>query len=107
MRKENSDHGAGHGDHKSDTMIHLMAGDIKANAESTMKVHLKQKEEALTGAEVQLEIWKDGVEKHEFIPAKEGNKGEYETKHTFKEKGSYKVKVHVKKANCMNIKKKQ
>lgn len=56
-------------------MIHLMAGDIKANAESTMKVHLKQKEEALTGAEVQLEIWKDGVEKHEFIPAKEGNKG--------------------------------
>ncbi|MGQ0453287.1 hypothetical protein ACT4UM_11800, partial [Bacillus sp. SS-TM] len=35
-------------------------------------------------AEVQLEIWKDGVEKHEFIPAKEGNKGEYETKHTFK-----------------------
>ena len=57
-------------------MIHLMAGDIKANAESTMKVHLKQK--ALTGAEVQLEIWKDGVEK-QFIPAKEGNKGEYET----------------------------
>ncbi|MES5956553.1 FixH family protein [Bacillus fungorum] len=96
-KKENSDHGAGHGDHKSDTMIHLMAGDIKANAESTMKVHLKQKEEALTGAEVQLEIWKDGVEKHEFIPAKEGNKGEYETKHTFKENGSYKVKVHVKK----------
>ncbi|PEK96629.1 hypothetical protein CN600_03315 [Bacillus mycoides] len=87
----------GHGDHKSDTMIHLMAGDIKANAESTMKVHLKQKEEALTGAEVQLEIWKDGVEKHEFIPAKEGNKGEYETKHTFKENGAYKVKVHVKK----------
>ncbi len=42
-KKENSDHGAGHGDHKSDTMIHLMAGDIKANAESTMKVHLKQK----------------------------------------------------------------
>ena len=97
MRKENSDHSAGHGDHKSDTMIHLMAGDIKANAESTMKVHLKQKEEALTGAEVQLEIWKDGVEKHEFIPAKEGNKGEYETKHTFKENGAYKVKVHVRK----------
>ena len=44
MRKKNSDHSAGHGDHKSDTMIHLMAGDIKANAESTMKVHLKQKQ---------------------------------------------------------------
>ncbi|MGQ0516343.1 hypothetical protein ACT453_36015, partial [Bacillus sp. D-CC] len=28
-------------------------------AESTMKVHLKQKEEALTGAEVQLEILLD------------------------------------------------
>ncbi len=28
---------------------------------------------------------------------KEGNKGEYETKHTFKENGAYKVKVHVRK----------
>ncbi|MBY0597451.1 FixH family protein [Bacillus bingmayongensis] len=92
-KKENG----GHGDHKSDTMIHLMADDVKVNAESTMKVHLKQKEEALTGAEVQLEVWKDGVEKHEFIPAKEGNKGEYVSKHTFKETGAYKVKVHVRK----------
>ena len=75
MRKENSDHGAGHGDHKSDTMIHLMAGDIKANAESTMKVHLKQKEEALTGAEVQLEIWKDGVENTNSFQQKKEIKG--------------------------------
>ncbi|MDM5189796.1 FixH family protein [Bacillus sp. DX4.1] len=96
-KKENSGHEAGHGDHKSDTMIHLMAGDVKANAESTMKVHLKQKDAALTGAEVQLEISKDGVAKHEFIPAKEGNQGEYVSTHTFKEAGTYKVKVHVRK----------
>ncbi|WP_459499608.1 FixH family protein [Bacillus sp. C1] len=96
-KKEKSGHEAGHGDHKSDTMIHLMADDVKANAESTMKVHLKQKEEALTEAEVQLEIWKDGAQKHEFIPAKEGNKGEYVSQHTFKETGAYQVKVHVRK----------
>ncbi|WP_141540272.1 FixH family protein [Bacillus cereus] len=96
-KKGKDGHEAGHGDHKSETMIHLMAGDVKANAESTMKVHLKQKEEALTGAEVQLEIWKDGAEKHEYIPAEEGNKGEYVSKHTFKDAGAYKVKVHVKK----------
>ena len=47
MQKENSDHSAGHGDRKSDTMIHLMAGDIKANAESTMKVHLKAKRRSI------------------------------------------------------------
>lgn len=56
-------------------MIHLMAGDIKANAESTMKVHLKQKEEALTGAEVQLEIWKDGVENTNSFQQKKEIKG--------------------------------
>ena len=96
-KKENGGHEAGHGDHQSDTMIHLMADDVTANAESTMKVHVKQKEEALTGAEVQLEIWKDGEEKHEFIPAKEESNGEYVSKHTFKEAGAYQVKVHVRK----------
>ena len=55
-------------------MIHLMAG-IKANAESTMKVHFKQKEEALTGAEVQLEIWKDGVKNTNSFQQKKGIKG--------------------------------
>ncbi|PEA56197.1 hypothetical protein CON64_01960 [Bacillus pseudomycoides] len=98
-KKAHDSHEAGHGDHKSETMIHLMADGVKANTESTMKVHLKQKEEALTGAEVQLEIWKDGAEKHEFVPAKEGNKGEYTSTHTFKEAGTYKVKVHVRKGD--------
>ncbi|MGG0238609.1 FixH family protein [Bacillus rhizoplanae] len=96
-KKETDGH---HDDHAhGDTMIHLMADGVKANTESTMKVHVKQKEEALTGAEVQLEIWKDGAEKHEFIPAKEGNKGEYTSTYTFKEAGTYKVKVHVRKGD--------
>ncbi|AWC33679.1 MULTISPECIES: FixH family protein [Bacillus cereus group] len=98
-KKEHDAHEAGHGDHKSDTMIHFMAGDVKANAESTLKAHVKQKEEALTKAEVQFEIWKDGVEKHTFITAKEDNKGEYVGKYTFKESGKYKVKVHVRKGD--------
>ncbi|MFD0770808.1 FixH family protein [Bacillus sp. CGMCC 1.60114] len=85
--------------HHGDTMIHLMADGVKANTESTLKAHVQQKEAALTGAEVQLEIWKDGAEKHEFIPAKEGNKGEYTSTYTFKEAGTYNVKVHVRKGD--------
>ncbi|CAG9610896.1 hypothetical protein BACCIP111899_00068 [Bacillus rhizoplanae] len=95
-KKETDGH---HEEGHDGTMIHLMADGVKANTESTMKVHVKQKEEALTGAEVQLEIWKDGAEKHEFIPAKEGNKGEYTSTYTFKEVGTYTVKVHVRKGD--------
>lgn len=92
---EGNNHGEGHGQHNSDTAIHLMTDNITANNETTLKAHVKHKEEALTGATVKFEIWKDGAEKHEFIPAEEGTGGEYVSKHTFKEVGSYNVKVHV------------
>ncbi|WP_369902764.1 FixH family protein [Bacillus manliponensis] len=97
--EEHGDHGnaEGHGHHNSDTAIHFMAADVTANNETTLKAHVQHKEAGLTEANVKFEIWKDGAEKHEYVPAEEGTDGEYVSKHTFKEAGSYIVKVHVEK----------
>ncbi|KEK21078.1 hypothetical protein BAMA_09820 [Bacillus manliponensis] len=105
-KEEKAAHGEGHGDHgnaeghghhNSDTAIHFMADDVTANNETTLKAHVQHKEAGLTEANVKFEIWKDGAEKHEYVPAEEGTDGEYVSKHTFKEAGSYIVKVHVEK----------
>ncbi|WP_379966649.1 FixH family protein [Ectobacillus sp. sgz5001026] len=81
----------------SDLSIRLMADSLQANATSKMMAHVEQNGSVLTGATVEFEMWKDGNEKHEFVPAKEGMQGEYNASPVFKEAGSYHVKVHVEK----------
>ncbi|MFD3447878.1 FixH family protein [Microbacteriaceae bacterium 4G12] len=84
-------------EHHSDVMMHFTADNLKANVATPVKAHVMQKNEPVTGAEVQFEIWKDGSDKHEYVPAKEGKNGEYTATPTFKEAGSYTMKLHVKK----------
>nr|WP_247739158.1 FixH family protein [Bacillus sp. 165] len=79
--------------------IHFMAGDIQANAETELMAHIQHDNAALAGADVQFEIWNDSSEKHEYVPAKEGQSGKYTAMTTFKDTGTYHVKVHVMKGD--------
>lgn len=91
--KDTSNNGQDH----SNLSIRLMADSLQVNAASKMMAHVEQNGSVLTGATVEFEMWKDGNEKHEFAPAKEGMQGEYNASPVFKEAGSYHVKVHVEK----------
>lgn len=84
-------------DGHNDVAIQLMADSLKANVPTNMMAHIKQNGSPLTGANVEFETWKDGDEKHNFVPAKEGMNGEYNADPVFKDAGSYHVKVHVEK----------
>nr|WP_183184561.1 FixH family protein [Anoxybacillus voinovskiensis] len=82
-------------DHSSDdVMIMLMKQSYEANKQAELVAHVTHDNTPLVGTDVHFEIWK-GKGKHEFIKATEKGKGEYETTTTFKEKGTYVVKVHV------------
>jgi YtkA-like len=89
-------HGNGHG--KSETALYFMAPkDVKVNADATLTMHVKHKNEALAGAKAKFEIWKEGNEKHEFVEAKETKAGEYQAVTKFAEAGTYNVILHVEK----------
>lgn len=97
----------GEGHHDQDVMAHLMLEDQQSVGEEVSIVsHLKQQEAALEGADVQFEIWKEGAEKHQYVDAKEGNKGEYTAPFTFEEKGNYTVKLHFRKGEMHDHKEK-
>ncbi|ANB61729.1 FixH family protein [Anoxybacteroides amylolyticum] len=81
-------------DHHSDVMIMLMKQPYEANKQAKFVAHVTHDNKPLVGADVHFEIWK-GNGKHEVIDATEKGKGEYEATTTFKEKGTYFVKVHV------------
>jgi hypothetical protein len=97
---EESSHEHGQGHEESLVTIHLMKADIiKANQETEMKVHLEHEEKELEDAEVRLEIYKEGQEKHDWVDLTEAQTGEYETNYSFHETGTYNVKVHVTKGS--------
>ncbi|MGG1632176.1 FixH family protein [Rossellomorea sp. NRS-1567] len=87
----------GHHDHHESTVsIHLKKSDtIKMNDEAEMNVHVKNEEKALEEAEVRLEIYKEGQEKHEWVDLTEGEAGMYNGSYAFPETGTYHVQVHV------------
>jgi hypothetical protein len=85
-----------HGHHESSVSIHLMEPDvIKMNEEAEMNVHVENEEKALEQAEVRLEIYKEGQEKHEWVDLTAGEAGKYNGSYTFPDKGTYNVQVHV------------
>jgi hypothetical protein len=53
----------------------------------------------LEEAEVRLEIFKEGQEKHDWVDLKEAGAGGYETNYAFHESGTYNVQVHVTKGS--------
>jgi YtkA-like len=92
--KEGGDDHDGH--HESKVSIHLMKPDtIKANEEVDWNVHVENEGEALEGAEVRLEIFKEDQEKHEWVDLSAGEAGVYNGSYVFSEKGTYTVQVHV------------
>ncbi|RHB50043.1 FixH family protein [Exiguobacterium sp. AM39-5BH] len=62
-------------------------------------VNVEIEHEALTGADVQLEVFKDGADKHEWVKLEETAGGSYAGEHTFPETGTYNVQVHVTKGH--------
>jgi hypothetical protein len=95
--ESNGDHD---GHEESSVSIHLVKADsIKANQETEMKVHVKHEETELEEAEVRLEIFKEGQEKHDWVDLKEAGAGGYETNYAFHESGTYNVQVHVTKGS--------
>ncbi|XXM73969.1 FixH family protein [Lysinibacillus sphaericus] len=85
-----------HGHHESTVTMHLKKPDtVKAEEKAEWKVHVENEGEPLEGAELRLEIYKEGQEKHEWVDMKAGEPGEYSVTYAFPEKGSYNVQVHV------------
>ncbi|WP_371816105.1 MULTISPECIES: FixH family protein [Exiguobacterium] len=70
-----------------------------AGEEQPFMVHVMIEDEILAGAEVQLEIFQDGAEKHEWVKLEEADTGMYKGAHTFAESGAYNVQVHVTKGH--------
>lgn len=62
-------------------------------------VNVEIDHEVLTGADVQLEIFKDGADKHDWVKLEETEGGSYAGEHTFQESGTYNVQVHVTKGH--------
>jgi YtkA-like len=88
------------GHHESTVSIHLVKPDtIKAGEKAEWKVHVENEGEALEGAELRLEIYKDDQEKHVWVDMTAGEPGEYNVAYSFPEKGSYNVQVHVTKGD--------
>lgn len=81
--------------HDSDTVIQLTADQIHAGT-SPLQAQVQHSGSALTGAQVEFEIWKDGAVKHEYISAKEDANGQYGASFVF-EAGMYNITVHVRK----------
>ena len=82
--------------HDNDTAIQLTADQIQAGKASPLQAQVQHSDSALTGAQVEFEIWKDGAAKHEYISATEGANGQYEASFAF-EAGTSHITVHVKK----------
>lgn len=70
-----------------------------AGEEQPFMVHVMIKDDMLAGADVQLEIFQDGAEKHEWVKLEEADAGMYKGVHTFAESGAYNVQVHVTKGH--------
>lgn len=72
---------------------------IKVDQPSDLRVFITNEDQPLTGADVRFEIWKQDENKHEFIPAAEGNAGEYSLSHVFSNEGIYSIIIHVEKGS--------
>lgn len=91
--KEENDH-----HHHAGADIALEPKQATVNEPQPFTVNVEIDHEALTGADVQLEVFKDGAEKHEWVKLEETD-GVYTGEHTFTEAGPYNVQVHVTKGH--------
>ncbi|WP_059170398.1 FixH family protein [Bacillus sp. FJAT-27445] len=92
-------HEDGDGHEHSSVAIDFPITSAPVGQESLLKANVKHEDKLLTGARVTFEVWKDGVQKHEFLPTKETADGMYELKHAFPSAGDWTVNVHVEKGD--------
>lgn len=85
--------------HNEKTRLHLMLPQSPQAGKSTVLTGhvMDPKGNPLPKAEVEFEIWKEGVNKHQYVEAKEKKDGEYVKIYTFPEPGIYHVQLHVEK----------
>ncbi|WP_316568777.1 FixH family protein [Neobacillus sp. YIM B06451] len=94
-------HNHGHG-HGSAVEIDFPVASAAAGQETLLTAAIKHDDKPLSGARVRFEVWKDGVEKHEFLSAAETAEGTYELKHAFSSAGDWTVNVHVEKGKDLH-----
>lgn len=92
-------HESGEGHEHSSLAIDFPTTTAAAGTETLLEANVSHEDKPLTEAKVTFEIWKDGVEKHDFLPTKELGDGKYELKHAFPSAGEWTVKVHVEKGH--------
>nr|WP_279325953.1 FixH family protein [Bacillus sp. FJAT-47783] len=68
---------------------------VKMNEETTLTTTVTKDDQPITEADVRFEIWYSDSHQHDWVDVKEQSEGTYEGKYTFKEKGTYHVKIHV------------
>ncbi|VXB93062.1 conserved exported hypothetical protein [Exiguobacterium sp. 8H] len=85
--------------HHAGADITLDPKEATAGEEQPFMVHVMIEDEMFAGADVQLEIFQDGAEKHEWVKLEEADAGMYKGAHTFAESGAYNVQVHVTKGH--------
>lgn len=91
-------HGHHHGDNEGLVLHIQLEKEIRVNEETTLTAHVMEEGKPLEKATVKFEVWKKNEKgKHNFLEAKEGQPGEYQTKTTFSSKGEYVVKLHMEK----------
>jgi YtkA-like len=98
-----------HSSHHSHALtIHMMLPESAQKGKATtLTGHVQKEDQPFGQANVQFEIWQEGKEKHEFIPAKESKPGEYTASHTFSESGTYHIQIHIEKGEIHEHKEEQ
>ncbi|GAA0589683.1 FixH family protein [Virgibacillus siamensis] len=87
-----------HNRHHSQTKVEFQPPEkITKGEEAAFTANVSTKHEPLSDASVTMEIWQKNSKKHEWVNMEETSSGRYEAKTTFKNKGNYQIKVHVKK----------
>lgn len=92
--EEESDH-----DQNAGSEILLDPKQATAGETQPFMVHVMIDGDMLAEAEVQLEVFRDGADKHEWIKFEATEAGMYEGDYTFPTTGTYNVQVHVTKGH--------
>ncbi|MCP8615364.1 FixH family protein [Salirhabdus salicampi] len=86
--------------HQTEVKIDIIVdGEIKQNEEVMLITYIEKDDGPVTEANVTFELWKEGAEKHDYIPAKETHDGEYSLNHTFAHSGEHHIKIHFEKGD--------
>lgn len=92
--KEKQEHGHDH----SETNVKFQPPEtITSGEKAAFTADVTNKQEPLKEASVTMEIWQKNDKKHEWINMTEQSGATYKGKTTFDKKGTYQIKVHVKK----------